>query len=69
MKIINEGDSSRFTWYVGRRITCDECGFIGECEEDEWQNIHTASCDAREVRIACPTCKTIMSIKRNNNDA
>lgn len=65
MKVIVEGNINARAWWVGRKAMCDGCGRVVELERGDddradWFWNHSAN----EVRVDCPTCKGMMTVRK-----
>jgi hypothetical protein len=69
MKILKPGNTEIGKWWIGRKVTCDNCGQVMEIEKDDANvNAHPFLVNANNSRIyfSCPCCKAHNEEYRNN---
>ncbi len=65
MKVILEGRKETEPWWIGQRVRCRDCGRTVELEvDDDMRAAWIQTTSSSEVKIACETCKGVMTLRR-----
>ncbi|MFA5430083.1 MAG: hypothetical protein WC329_02870 [Candidatus Omnitrophota bacterium] len=64
MKVIRKANANWRPWWVGKQITCEECGQIVELEDGDENMVNVRCTIDGDITIRCESCGTTIMLEK-----